>query len=154
VIHTASVTLAGDPARAFDLAATVLASNGFRLEKRDDRTLAAVGRGMQSTKQNPLTGAGRVTLTRVGSELRLEADLGGVRRLVRFLVALPVGLAVAFLVGWALSGGARGPLPWQPALALAPWLVISPLMVFWIRRRTIAALDDLLASLATHAGRR
>ena len=152
--HTASVKLAGDPARALDLAATVLASNGFRLERRDEQPLVAVGRGMLSTKQNPLTGAGRVALTRIGGELRLEADLGGLRAMARFLVALPLGMVVALGVAWAATGGTRSPVPWQAALALAPWAVIAPLMIVWIRRRTIIALDDLLASLAAHAGRR
>ncbi len=152
--HRASIPLAGDPARAFDLAATVLASNGFRLVQRDERALEAVRKGMHSTKENPLTGAGRVLLVRSGSELRLEADLGGVRSMARFLIALPVGLAAALLLTWLVFGAARGPVPWQAGLGLAVWAVISPLMIVWIRRRTVTALDDLLASLATHAGRR
>ena len=143
---------AGDPAPAFDLAANVLVANGFRLERRDAQTLVAIGRGMASTKQNPLTGAGRIVLTRSGRDLRLEADLGGVRVLTRFLIGLPLGLFSAFGVAWLLSGAARSPLPPQAALAVAPWLVLSPLMIVLMRRRTVRALDDLLASLAASAG--
>ncbi len=152
--HQRSVPVTGDAARAFDLAAVVLTSNGFRLERRDDRSLLATGRGLASTKQNPLLGASRVELSRVGGELRLEAELGGLRTLVRFLVAFPAGLAVAVLIAWLAADRQGGPIPWQVALALVPWAVLSPLMIRMTRRRTARALDDLLASLATEAGRR
>ncbi len=146
---------AGDPAPAFDLAAQVLVANGFRLERRDAQSLVAVGRGMTSSKQNPLTGAGRIVLTRSGRDLRLEADYGGVRALTRLLIALPLAMLVAFGVAWLLSGAGRGnPLPPQAALALVPWLILSPLMIAGMRRRTARALDDLLASLAVSTGGR
>jgi hypothetical protein len=144
----------GDPAPAFDLAVNVLVANGFRLERRDAQTIVAIGRGMASTRQNPLTGAGRVVLSRSGRDLRLEADLGGVRTLARLMIALPLGLCVAFGVSWFLSGASRSPLPTEAALVVAPWLVISPLMIVMARRRTVRALDDLLASLAAPAGAR
>lgn len=147
-------TCAGDPAPAFDLAAQVLVANGFRLERRDAQSLVAVGRGMTSSRQNPLTGAGRIVLTRSGRDLRLEADYGGVRALTRFLIALPLAIFVAYGVAWLLSGAGRGPLPPQAALALAPWLILSPLMIAMMRRRTARALDDLLASLAASTGGR
>ena len=147
-------TCAGDPAPAFDLAANVLVANGFRLERRDAQSLVAVGRGMTGTRRNPLTGAGRIELTRSGRELRLDADLVGVRLLARFLIALPLALCVAFGAAWLISGAGNSPLPPQAALAVAPWLVLSPLMIVMMRRRTVRALEDLLASLAATAGGR
>lgn len=145
---------AGDPAPAFDLAANVLVANGFRLERRDAQTLVAIGRGMASPKRNPLTGAGRVVLTRSGRDLRLEADLAGVRGMIRLLIALPLGLFSAFGLAWLLSGASRSSLPPQAALAVAPWLVVSPLMAWHMRRHTVRALEDLLASLAVSTGAR
>ena len=151
--YTSSVRFTGDGDRALALAATVLAANGLRLERHDERTLVATGRGLAGGKQSPLLGASRVTITRAAGELRLEADLGGVRALTRLMLIVPAVIAIALLVLHFALRGSSPPLPPQLLLVLAPWVVLAPALSHHHRRRTTQALDDLLASLATEAGR-
>jgi hypothetical protein len=95
--------------------------------------------------------------------LHLHAELGGVETMRRFLMRFPFllgfGLAAFFAIGGGvffgqLFGVGFG-VPWAQGgrwvamamifgiLPVAPWVVISPLMVRMIRKRTHQALDVL-----------
>lgn len=137
------IAFSGDSAEALVAARMVLMNHNFRIESTRKSELSAAGPGMQSTKQNPLTGATRVRLLAEDSSLLLSAELGGLRWMRNFLYLFPPSLALVLSLFFLLP-----PMPdsavFLPWLVLSPWLVISPLIVKWIRRRTITALDNLL----------
>jgi hypothetical protein len=98
--------------------------------------------------------------------LELEAELGGVRRMARFLrifpLALGLGLAAFFVVlfGFILPPAVRNargnpPPMWLiaciPLLAVSPWPFVAPALIRMLTRRTVRALDTLLSNVAMAA---
>jgi hypothetical protein len=88
----------------------------------------------------------------------------------RFLYLFPLGMAAAFAlifgVGMGFVGGVMLDLglPFPPGwewaslailsvLPLSPWLVLSPFIAGRTHRRTVQALDGLLANITTVSGR-
>ena len=65
-----------------------------------------------------------------------------------FMVALIVGLGLLFSFSFPSSTSS---VRVQAFSALSPWIVLIPVMVYWIRRRTLRALDTLLANAAAVA---
>ena len=141
-----------------------LTNNGFAIVNRDANSAELTGPGLNSTKQNPLLGASRIRLKREGEELRLDAELGGVDSMRRFLMRFPLILGVAFGLLFGVVGGfAFGRqfgvgfgVPWAQGwkwllvaiggavLPLSPWLFLSPMMSNMIRTRTQNALATLV----------
>ncbi len=153
------VSFDGNRLRAFDLAIAALTALGFRVVQKGATTLALEGPGMTSTRQSPLTGASVIEIVAEGRRLGLQAELGGVRRMARFVLIFPIALGlllgVLLLVVFSLTLRPGAGLPvvsLAVAGAVAPWLVLGPLMARWIRSRTTRALDALLDNLAA-AGR-
>lgn len=166
--YGAKIPFQGDARTALGFAATVLAGIGFKIVTRDETRLEAEGPGMNNTRESPLTGASRIRLAIRSGQLELEAELGGVQKMVRFVkffpLALGFGLSVFFVVlfGFILpnvapNAPANPPSPWLvggiPLMAVAPWLFIAPVMSGFITRRTIRALDTLLTNMATATGK-
>ena len=152
-----TIPFTGDREAAMRLAMNALVANGFRLADKSEHELSFLGPGLNSSRENPVRGATAVRLTWSCGSLSLDAELGGVRRMARFLIFFPLAMAAFFLLlgGLLLSFGLRsGANPAMfaglavPALALSPWLFLSPWMIRRIRARTVLALDDLLGSLA------
>jgi hypothetical protein len=151
--HTQSLDFRGDPAPAFALATATLTASGFRLVAQTARSLEFAGAGMNSTRGNPLLGASQITLTADAGRIELQAELGGVRRMRRFLVVLLLGLSLLDVVVFGLQFHVFQGAPNWPKLLLvtagpiAPWIVLGPLLVRLIRRRTIKALHPLLFNM-------
>jgi len=137
----------GNSARALELARTILASNGFKVRLEGAGSLTATGPGMTSTRRNPLCGISSLRLSVFGGEARAEAELGGVRWMKRFLYGFPPLLGLLLIAVFFLAG-----LPPFTVLvvagALAPWVVLSPLLVKVLERNTRKALDALLSNLS------
>jgi hypothetical protein len=148
------VPFRGDLGRAFDLAIASLTSLGFRIVEKTATSVAFEGPGMVNTRQSPLTGASAIQLSAAGPDLRLEADLGGVAGMARFLYVFPFLLGAILLGVFALVFARMGAF-WIAAVAvggaISPWLVLSPLMARWVRVRTTRALDVLLENAAAAA---
>jgi hypothetical protein len=152
--YTASLPFDGNVSQAFGLAEAALSGLGFRITQRTAAELELTGPGMNSNRQSPLVGASRIHLRGGHRELVLEAELGGVQRMQRFVMLFPIGL-VSFLgvvltvVFWAT----QGPGLWLAPVAAATggnaalWLLLGPLMARSIRSRTCRALDALLANM-------
>lgn len=139
---------------------------GFSVVKQDERRVELRGPGMRSTKQNPLLGATKIELRSANRAVQMDAELGGVQTMQKFLTWFPplLGLSLAMvftLVGGITFGQAFGigfGVPAAPGwkwivvsfgvafLPTLPWLVLSPLMIRMIRKRTIRALEKLLQS--------
>jgi len=149
--HTSSVPFHGDPAQAMEVAKGLFASNGFLVELPSPSRLVARGPSMTSTNQNPILGVTRAEIDIDLTSIRVAAELGGVRRMRNFLFLFPPGLALLLTAGFLVSG-----FSWKhaliPFLAVSPWLVLSPLMSRWVRRRTVRALDAVLHNMASMSG--
>jgi hypothetical protein len=149
-----------------EAALATLVSNGFAIMHRDKFSANLTGPGLNSTKQNPLLGATNICLELRDQQLRLEAELGGVDSMQRFLTRFPLvlglGLGLFFGVfGGILFGrqfGVGFGVPWAQGatwmlvaiggalLPVAPWLVLSPMISRMIRMRTQNALTTLITN--------
>jgi len=147
-------------------ALVTLTNNGFAIAKRDVKSVDLTGPGLNSTRQNPLLGASRIHLELHGNELSLDAELGGVETMRRFLMRFPfmlgLGLGLFFgVVGGIAFGrqfGVGFGVPWAQGLTwmllaiggamlpVTPWLFLSPMMSKMIRTRTQNALTTLVTN--------
>src|SRR5262245_24715831 len=133
--YTTALPFRGDVDRAMRLAETSLTAAGLRIMERTGTTLTAEGPGMNNNRESPLLGASRLYLVARSGELAVEAELGGVRRLARFVTIFPpalcVGLAVVLSVVFSILAG-PGLWMWPVGLACgtiaAVWLVLGPIM--------------------------
>lgn len=155
------------------VALAILAKNGFTIISRDSETAHLIGPGLHSTKQNPLLGASSIHLRLEKQQLRLDAELGGVDSMRRFLYRFPLrlglGLGLSFGIlgglGFGRQFGVGFGVPWAQGwawfflalagglLPVAPWLVLSPLLSRLIQTRTQNALTSLVHNAAQLATR-
>ena len=147
--------IAGDHGRAFGLALASLTSCGFRVTDKSAERMELVGPGMNNSRQSPLVGASRIVIRRSGENLELEADLGGVRTMERFVTLFPTGMplllgAILGAVFWLKVG--PGWWIWVIITAVganfALWMVLGPIIARSMRRRTTSALEALLTNMA------
>lgn len=145
------------------VALVILANHGFTIIDRDEHSAHLVGPGLHSTNQNPLLGASRIHLEVRDQQLCLQAELGGVNAMRRFMIRFPLLLGLVLGVFFALGGwmlglpfpmglGVPGAPEWKWfALAMAggllpvvPWLFLSPMIASIVRARTEKALASLV----------
>ena len=150
-VYEYSTPLRGDAAAAFDVARTALLAQGFEILTDEDAELSAEGPGMRGTQQSPLAGVSKLQLHVASSTLSATATLGGAARMKMFLYLFPPALALFLMISFALAGMG---VVWISAVAVAPWVVISPLMASAIERRTTKAVDGLVRSMARVADRK
>jgi hypothetical protein len=165
-----SAAVPGNGPRALQFAVTTLTNNGFAITHCDSARATLTGPGLNSSRQNPILGASKIDLRAIDHRLHVDAELGGVDTMRRFLYWFPLllglGLGLLFVVGGGLFGrqfGVDFGVPWAQGwqwvlfalgcsmLPVAPWLFLSPLMARWIRNRTERALETL-ANNAAYAG--
>ena len=140
-----SVPFEGDAADALAVARTALLSLGFEILLDSGRELRAQGPGMHSNRQPELLGASLIELTASTSEISVVATLGGVATMKTFIYLFPPGLVLSILAINSLFGM---PASWAYALAVAPWLLIAPLMGRGLERKTQRAVARLVRGMA------
>ena len=152
--YAASLPFCGDTAKAFGLAESALTALGFRLADRAAYSMDWAGPGMNSSRESGLMGATRIRISSGRGDLAVEADLGGVVYLARFVKLFPIGLVLCLGIALAIVFSAIfGPGVWIVAVAAAVggnavlWLVLGPLLARGFRARTDRALDALLANM-------
>jgi hypothetical protein len=153
-----TVSFNGDADQAFEVAVAPLTSLGFRLTQRSPTAIEFEGPGMKSSRESALMGATQIRVTARSRELALEAELGGVEFMSRFVRYFPLGLALVLFVGlgiaFAVAFGGRLGMTWMWPLAAAAggnvvlWLFLGPILASKFRNRTCAALDALLGNMA------
>src|SRR5688500_4455846 len=121
--YAASLPFAADPSRALSLADSALTSVAFRITHRTPTSAEYLGPGMTGSRQSPLLGASRSLISISSGQLSLEADLGGVQRLARFVtifpIALPLVLGVILTLTFRLIFGPRFGAAGIAAVAIA-----------------------------------
>lgn len=152
--YTASVPFRGDTESAFRLAESALTGIGFQFTERTAGSMELVGPVMNSARQSALVGASRIHIRSGRDELAVEADLGGVERMSRFVTLFPIVLVLVLGVILSLVFSVLfGQGIWITGVAGAAganavlWLLLGPLMARGIRSRTDRALDALLANM-------
>jgi hypothetical protein len=155
VHYQSSIPFEGNAAKAFDLAVSALTSLGFRTLARSDAMLELEGPGMNSTRQSSLLGASRIQVTCHSRQLALDAELGGVQRMTRFLMYFPAGLNLLLcLVFFAVFSIVFDHRLWvRPVLAvtggnLLLWLFLAPVIARKVQARTRQGIDTLLNNMA------
>jgi len=138
-----------------DTAKAALTGVGFRLLDSSESSMRFEGPGMSSTRQSPLAGASRIRLTAGLRVLTVEAELGGVDRMARFIAFFPAGLCLGLAV--LLSGVFSLTQPertWMLPTLMATlpsallWLILAPFLTRGIRQRTCKALDTLAQNVS------
>jgi hypothetical protein len=105
-------------------------------------------------RQNEFAGASRIGLSNGGGEMALDADLGGVEQMKRFLTLFPAGLCLFLaIVLSVVFYSTLGPGAWTlPVLGVTGgnailWLILGPVIAKLLRARTVRVLDTLLANM-------
>lgn len=149
--YETSAPLRGDRDAALTVARGALTALGFAIESESDSELRAEGPGMTHNKQPALLGVTTLRLRVSGSVVSARAALGGVGNMKLFLYLFPPGLGLMLFVGFAVSGMG---MAWIALLAVAPWLVLSPLLATMLERRTRRAVDTLVRNMASERSTR
>jgi hypothetical protein len=160
--HEATVVFRGEIARALDFAAESLTAEGFRIAQRAPDRVEATGPELPGGRA--LLGAQmRIVVAARFGELHLEAELLGLeklrRRMVRFVVLLPLGffilqgVAFTLLIPKAQRGWTIGFAGGLSAFFIALWLLLGPLIFRRFERRIRGALDRLLEDSAEAGAR-
>jgi len=120
----------------FSSVESTLLPNGFRITKKDDTSIEFTGRGISSTKENPIRGATKIDLIAKSGVLYLNASLGGVLFMSLFVCLFPPVL-ILFLSSFNSSDHGVTNYLWS-------WLLIGPIVSYWLRSRTVKSLNILL----------
>ncbi|MBC8353314.1 MAG: hypothetical protein H8E66_15050 [Planctomycetes bacterium] len=144
------VAFSGDAAKAFDTAQSVFINHGFLIVAKDSSSLEVQGPGMNNSKQHPLLGASRIRVFVECDSLGIEADVGAVKRLVKMITLLIVGLGVGLSLVFLAMFGVHFSVA-TPLAALAPWIVLLPVFYFVFNARSRRALDVLQQNISTLA---
>jgi len=127
---------------------------GFRIIEQSEGTLIVEGPGYNSTRQNALSGMSRGIFSFSRSTISIDADLGGVDRMSRFLLFLLAGMGIfntlVFTGLWLFIDKLHAH-PWFlaiPGMTLLLWIFIAPIMTKWIRKRCEEAITNFLDNTA------
>ncbi len=161
--YSRSVPCTGNPEEVIEKATDLLIVSGFQIDRQSPTEVTATGKGINSTRENPLRGASEIHFRCTSGTLSLHADLSGAMRLKRFAIWFPFvlcsGIAVvgcvAFTIAQAQFPAAQNGLqlafmivPAVCFLAAAPWFFLGPMLAKRIESNTREALDLLLTNIA------
>lgn len=145
-----SLPNATDPAFAKNIVLQTLLPLGFEIVSNASSALSVSGPGYRSTRQSPLLGISYANFDFGESQISVDADLGGIDRKARILLAVLISVGVLdsgiFLALWFFIDRLRE-ATWFlfiPALTLLPWIFLAPWITRFLRRRAEDAIDTLL----------
>ena len=92
--YSASKPFRGDVDKALTFVITALTPMGFRVERKAADSVELTAPRLQRTRQSALVGASRLRVAHRSGALAVEAELGGVRRLTRFVLVFPIALCL------------------------------------------------------------
>lgn len=165
--YSTSTSYSGETAPAFDRAINILGAAGFTLEHQNQDSIEFTGPGLSSSRENAVLGATKIRIHHNRDTMQLEAELGGVVRMKRFLKTFIPSLAVLLMViigpvtGWiaGMQNGLGFGVPGLPGmkwliftmpitlLPFLPWIFLTPWVSGKIRTRTVNAMNGLLKNI-------
>ena len=151
--YSTSVAYSGSAKRALAIAQNALIAANFQITSKTDYELHAIGRGITSTRQDPLKAATDITILIRNSSIEVNAVLGGADRMKKFLRVLPLGMALLFLLVFGtiavfVPDFRRWWIFLIPVAALLPWLILGPVLTRSVRTQAEAAINSLLGNMA------
>jgi len=165
--YSASRSYSGETAPAFDRAINILGAAGFTIQQQGRDSIEFTGPGLNSSRESAILGATKILIQYDRDSMQLDAELGGVVRMKRFLKTFIPSLAVLLLVligpftGWiaGMQNGLGFGVPGLPGikwliftmpitlLPFLPWIFLTPWVARKIRTRTCGAIDSLLQNI-------
>jgi hypothetical protein len=146
---------------ALQAALVILTNNGFAIITRDKCSVSLTGPGLNSTRQNALSGATKIYISIDGNQLKLDAEVGGpVQRFVNripLFAGLGSGLLLCILgLVFGQKFGVGFGVPAAPGWTWILitifcslffsllWLNFSSMMSYMIKGNTEDALSNLI----------
>ncbi len=165
--YSASTSYSGESETAFARALSILGAAGFTVQQQDRDSIEFTGPGLNSSRESAILGATNIRIRLDHDSMQLDAELGGVAKMRRFLNTFIPSLAVLLVViigpftGWVagMQNGLGFGVPGLPGLKwlmftvpitllpFLPWIVATPWVTGKIRTRTINAIDGLLQNI-------
>lgn len=142
----------GNLAKAIDVARNTFLPNGFEIVDSSDSKLEVTNRSnLWGYNQHPLNGVSKAYISRSDGKIILKAELGGVTKMIKYLILFIGGMMVFFLFFFGIQFHIQGQpidkllrMVWAP---FAPWPIAIPLMGVWFKKRADRALDTLLKNM-------
>lgn len=155
--YSTSVAYSGSAKRALAIAQNALIAASFQIVSSTEFELHAIGKGVTSTRQDPLKAATDITIILRNSSIEVNAILGGVDRMKKFLRILPLSMAAFFLVVFGTIAVFVPDLRrWWifliPVAVLSPWLILGPVIARSVRAQAEDAINSLLGNMVTLGG--
>jgi hypothetical protein len=122
--HECSAEMRGDRRRVLDALVIALSSSGFRVDRRSANDVELAGPARFGSQRNPIVGASRIVARASDRRLVVEAELGGVERMHRFLFLLPLQMSVVF----GIVFGGVVPLVFRERFAQRGWILLAPML--------------------------
>lgn len=150
-MHEDFVPLEVDSVKALERARAVMITAGLSVTSSGHGELDLKGPGMSSSHETGLLAITEGRLSVGGGRVELKAELGGLKRLQRFVVIFPAALCLGLFVIFYLAGlYARN--PWAVAGTTlgnaALWLILGPWMAGRFRRKVESDIHRALTGIA------
>jgi len=157
MIYEKTVEFNGDKAEALKTCTNTLLPHGFRITDSSDTSLEADGPVYMMVKgQEPLVGVSKISVSVRTREIEVTAELGGIDKTIKFMIALMLGLALFFVIVFGIIFGVVqrqgfGKVLLMSLVPFIPWPVVIPLMGVFLKARTCRALDALVHNMVVLA---
>ena len=148
-----TITFTGEPAGALDIAKNTFLPNGYLISESTENSITLKGDNLFWLQQqnNPLIGISKINIQVENSTISLKAELGNITKVIIFLIACIVGLALLMVIIFAIvfAGKEDGPnVILISLLPLVPWPILAPLIFFFLKYRTRKAIDILMNNMS------
>jgi len=140
-----STPFAGNNTDALNIARIALLSLGFEVLSENENELEASGPGMHSNQQPDLLGATHIHFRLTRTEISVDAILGGVDTMKRFVYFFPPGLFISLMIVGSIFGEA---IEVYFYLLIIPWIFIARLIGKILEKTTTTAIDRLARGMA------
>ena len=142
----------GDLAKAIDVARNTFLPNGFEIVGNSNSELDVTNKSdVWGHNAHPLKGVSTARISGSDGKITLRAELGGVTKMIKYMVLLIGGMVVFFLISFGVLFYAQGQslnkLLRMVLAPFAPWPIVIPLMGIWFKKRAERALDTLLKNM-------
>ena len=146
-----------NPAKALGRFRDTFTAHDFRvLTNSDEGVEVESTQQLMNSRQSPILGISRASAWVRDGKVVIEADLGGLRGMQKFVKIFPPALAGGLLLIFTITFGATGKLAelwFVPVgaclLTYLPWVFLAPWMNRMFERRANTAVDTLVQNMQT-----